>query len=37
MSKDVDRNQLIKDGIKWTQNITWERVADKILTFLESR
>jgi len=37
MSDDLLRNKLIKDGKKWTQNITWERVADKILTFLESR
>ena len=37
MSKELVRKKLIKDGIKWTQDITWERVADNILTFLESR
>lgn len=37
MSKDRERNQRIKDGIKWTQNISWERAANESLVFLESR
>ena len=37
MSNELVRKKLINDGIKWTRDITWERVADNILTFLESR
>ena len=37
MSNNSKRKKLIKDGIKWTKDITWERVAINILTFLESR
>jgi len=37
MSKDLKRNQRIKNGIKWTQNISWKRAADESLAFLESR
>ena len=37
MSQDLERNQRIKDGIKWTQNISWKRAANESLDFLESR
>ncbi len=37
MHDDIKRHQLIRAGIKWTQNISWDHVAEKILTFLESR
>jgi glycosyltransferase involved in cell wall biosynthesis len=37
MGKESKRKKLIKDGLKWTKDITWERVANNILTFLESR
>ena len=37
ISKDLKRNQRIKNGIKWTQNISWKHAANKSLTFLESR
>jgi glycosyltransferase involved in cell wall biosynthesis len=35
--QDFERNQRIKNGIKWTQNISWERAANESLAFLESR
>ncbi|MBT4758969.1 MAG: glycosyltransferase family 4 protein [Nitrosomonadales bacterium] len=37
MGKESIRKNLIKDGLKWTKDITWEHVANNILTFLESR
>ena len=37
MNTDLKRNQRIKDGIKWTKNISWMRAASESLTFIESR
>lgn len=37
MDQDLERDQRIEDGIKWNRRISWRRVADESLAFLESR
>jgi glycosyltransferase involved in cell wall biosynthesis len=37
MGQDPERDQRIEDGIKWSQRISWQLVADESLSFLESR
>jgi alpha-1,3-rhamnosyl/mannosyltransferase len=37
MSQGLERDQRIEDGIKWNNQISWQRVADASLAFLESR
>jgi glycosyltransferase involved in cell wall biosynthesis len=37
MGQDLERDQRIDDGIKWNRRISWQRVADESIAFLESR
>lgn len=37
MGDDLERNQRIQEGVEWNRQISWERVANETLAFLESR
>jgi glycosyltransferase involved in cell wall biosynthesis len=33
---DIERNRMIKEGLSWVSQFSWEKVAHKSLSFLES-
>lgn len=37
MGDDLERNHRIQEGVEWNRQISWERVANETLAFLESR